>query len=1471
MTTIIIITSLIILVIYEQVVLTIQYSIGPSFTSTIITKQKLYYNNLGLRLDCTATGNPLPSITWFRTNGSHSHQLISVQSSELINLYENGSLFIRPFREYIKTIHATAYICQAKNPVGKIYDAYEIEVKTPYGFEQSSVIISCEISPPLANSYVDIIGWLEKRNNEIIQLDLKPKTKYNLLSNKNLIIHNLSKSDDNRSYACIVRNQIDNNRKQSRFKLLRIRDRSPFGPELSIPNNTEYQGEINDLIELPCGISSISTTAQISWWKDGLEILHDEKNMYNNSRIFQLSSSTDSGNYACRVDDESIGRMTSTISLNVHVPTKCHINVPQIMNINAESIIELLCTINSIKNVSKQWQWYYNSVVLASNVNRYVIFNATREHMGMYQCCFISTSSDMNSCCTQTQIRIINSSPFIVDNHQNDIIISPQNHSHIPIDLNCTIYGDPTPEIHIFKDGQEISPHNQIEYLASGDVFLHYPISISTIIDTGLYQCIAINSFGSISLSKHINIEQQIPFIQPLTNFTVRNGEQFTIACYASGQPNLYLQWIDTIHNRIINTSTTSPILFTSIHTNSNTYTCQATNSYGQISSEVFLTVQIPAKILSITSNKTIRINENLNIYCSAEGDNQLELQLKSPLLKKLTIIETKHENFKNISITIHNMQMSDSGLYECEAKNNYSQDRSIIEIIVLNVPDKIENIFLEKSEKLSWIKPFDGNSKILQYILRIRYRQGLIWSNETIVNIDNQNITTYSFENVFSTCIISVVIQSINAIGMSLPSDPFRFQMDIKRLRIAPYNLIATNISSTSVTITWQYPSFHICNSSFTEFVVEVTNSYNQTHIYTHNYQSMEMTIHQLKSFTNYTVVIYAINELGSSPKSNSLKIQTLEYVPLLLIDDLTATLLNSSTAYITWTFEKKNLPLLNGKFRTFAITIYENFNMSTLTTIETIHTDYTLSNLHSSSQYYISVAICNSFDCGSSSLAIDVKTPSSIFDIATTLIHPINKPLRINCPSSPEKSLFIPHPSLSQTNTQYQCTSKLFNIQYYDKPSSIQTKVHYRLSNEIGLKIIYPSEIIESLTITYKIKDNVHINELNIFPPLSHIRLTNLSCGNFYEIMIYASNQAGFSSTEHLFTKTDGSVPSLIDSSDLVQSISSNYIILNMNNWIINECSILSYEIELISSKTNFSRYISHTNENSMIKIDQLQSNEYYELNIKVNSQAGENFQTISFQTTNEKLAGKTKLEQILMLSAFLLCLFILILIIMKIYRRRLRQTDSFINQNRKLKPVLCSANSDHFHRNWLRTDNEFTHQKDSQGNINPYAVTGYAMNYKDEANHGSFWRENQQKQCQNPHPSTTSSERYFRPIILKSSSTNEQDLSRRNPLIQISEKSILPNIHYTVSSSPTELFSAFTYVSTSKSTSRKCCPNDQSSSSADSGVHSSDTQSPRCLLHNFSFDQSSSLTNPRNVLYATYEETTTDSSPCQHYSLV
>jgi len=308
----------------------------------------------------------------------------------------------------------------------------------------------------------------------------------------------------------------------------------------------------------------------------------------------------------------------------------------------------------------------------------------------------------------------------------NIIIVPLKNLSYTPVDLNLTIYADPIAQIDLYKDNQLISSNNSIDYRPSGDSFTHYRLYVNDINQTGLYEYRATNSFGSISYSKHINIENQKPFIQSMPNETIVSGEELTLACYASGQPNLELKWIDQRTKQIVNTSRASPILLTTTNTQSNIYTCHASNHFGEDFQDVHVNIRIPAKILSMTANQTIQVNKPLKISCIAEGDNQFELILKDPFKQKLNVIEIQKNHEKNLSFRIENIQMSDSGLYECFARNNYSQDRSIINIRVQNIPDRIENLFVQNSNRISWTKPFDGNSKINKYLLRIKHQQGI-------------------------------------------------------------------------------------------------------------------------------------------------------------------------------------------------------------------------------------------------------------------------------------------------------------------------------------------------------------------------------------------------------------------------------------------------------------------------------------------------------------------------------------------------------------------------------------------------------------------------------------------------------------------------------------------------------------------------------------------------------------------------
>ena len=301
---------------------------------------------------------------------------------------------------------------------------------------------------------------------------------------------------------------------------------------------------------------------------------------------------------------------------------------------------------------------------------------------------------------------------------------------------------------------------------------------------TGLYEYRARNSFGSITYAKHFNIEGQKPLIQPIINRTISIDEQFTLACYASGQPNLQLKWIDQTNKQVLNTSLSSPILLTSTIAKSNLYSCRAINPHGEDTMNVYITVQIPAKILSVTANQTVRVNQTVKVSCLAEGDQDLSLNMPIPGNRPVNLIETKNDHRKNLSLTFESIQMSDSGIYECQAKNSYSEDRARFAILVQNVPERIQGIFRDHANRISWKKPSDGNAKIIKYILRKKFKREDLWSKETMITIDDAERTSYSLDSFYSKCTISVTIEAVNEIGSSLPSDPLQFQTNAQRKR---------------------------------------------------------------------------------------------------------------------------------------------------------------------------------------------------------------------------------------------------------------------------------------------------------------------------------------------------------------------------------------------------------------------------------------------------------------------------------------------------------------------------------------------------------------------------------------------------------------------------------------------------------------------------------------------------------------
>lgn len=101
--------------------------------------------------------------------------------------------------------------------------------------------------------------------------------------------------------------------------------------------------------------------------------------------------------------------------------------------------------------------------------------------------------------------------------------------------------------------------------------------------------------------------------------------------------------------------------------------------------------------------------------------------------------------------LTIVHSDRHDSGAYRCSAENPYGRAEQIIFLAVQERPDTPSNLEIfevgSRTVKLSWRRPFDGNSPVLSYLVQyqpLKYMQspttvgsaGGDWNTINVINV---------------------------------------------------------------------------------------------------------------------------------------------------------------------------------------------------------------------------------------------------------------------------------------------------------------------------------------------------------------------------------------------------------------------------------------------------------------------------------------------------------------------------------------------------------------------------------------------------------------------------------------------------------------------------------------------------------------------------------------------------------------
>lgn len=177
----------------------------------------------------------------------------------------------------------------------------------------------------------------------------------------------------------------------------------------------------------------------------------------------------------------------------------------------------------------------------------------------------------------------------------------------------------------------------------------------------------------------------QVPVItlQPVgsTNLT---ATEVTFLVEATGTPPLRYQWYFNITNRLAG-ETNPSITYTNIgEFQEGFFSVVITNTFGAVTSTpAFLFVQVPPLVTREPTNVTVAVGGTAQFSVTASGDPPLRYQWFFNIIDEIV-------GATNATLTLTNLQKSDSGSYQIEVSNDYDTVNSVEAFLTVKDPPVI-------------------------------------------------------------------------------------------------------------------------------------------------------------------------------------------------------------------------------------------------------------------------------------------------------------------------------------------------------------------------------------------------------------------------------------------------------------------------------------------------------------------------------------------------------------------------------------------------------------------------------------------------------------------------------------------------------------------------------------------------------------------------------------------------------------
>uniref|UniRef100_A0A4W6C5Q8 Contactin 3a, tandem duplicate 2 n=1 Tax=Lates calcarifer TaxID=8187 RepID=A0A4W6C5Q8_LATCA len=314
----------------------------------------------------------------------------------------------------------------------------------------------------------------------------------------------------------------------------------------------------------------------------------------------------------------------------------------------------------------------------------------------------------------------------------------------------CRANGRPRPSYTWLKNGQQLLSEDRI-HVEDGVL----SVSVLTLSDAGMYQCVAENKHGIIYFAAELMISVIIGWIVKLLSL-------FAHSCRITLSPDGTL--------RLANVS----------KSDAGSYTCFARNRFGMSSTTGRLLVTDPTRIIQGPVNMEIIVGESIVLPCQVASDPVLDVSFSWAFNGQLIAKGDGH--FELVGgrtagdLMIRNIQLYHAGKYICVVDTDVESLSAVAVLIVKGPPSPPDSVTVEEvtdsTAQLTWSPGRDNGSPITNYLIQTRTPFTVGWQRvNTVPEIIDGNTLTATVVDLNAWVEYEFRVLAKNSVGVGEPS----------------------------------------------------------------------------------------------------------------------------------------------------------------------------------------------------------------------------------------------------------------------------------------------------------------------------------------------------------------------------------------------------------------------------------------------------------------------------------------------------------------------------------------------------------------------------------------------------------------------------------------------------------------------------------------------------------------------------